>query len=658
VRTPLRALAVLAALVATLLTAAPAASAYPSSYIQFEGHGWGHGRGLGQYGALGYAIDHGWDYARILNHFYGGTTKGSRPDGTIGVKLVELDGTTSAPKDLIVTSSGPFSLASSAEDPMPAGTAARVRWNGSGWTIERGASCTGPWVEVRTVASSVNVEARTAYTGDDVNQMINVCAAQRRAYRGTVMMRLLTENGTGFTRVINYVAMEQYLRGVVPRESPASWGDLGGGRGLQALKAQTVAARSYAWGENRNPISNAFQTCDTTACQVYGGAGLNGTRIEHPNTDRAISETAGEIRVFATGAVARTEFSSSTGGHTAGGTFPAVVDAGDAISTNPNHRWKTDIFVSKVQQAYPAVGTLQSITVTSRNGLGQSGGRALQVRIAGDQSSITVSANDLRSKLGLKSDWYRIIDPSLNSPATAVATLRAGTGVLLASVTGEVLAYGDAGTYGSMEGIGLPKPVVAMAASPSGKGYWMAGADGSVYAFGDAPDLGSLRGRHLNQPIVGMAATNTGRGYYLVASDGGIFSFGDAKFLGSMGAVRLNQPVVGMAVHPTGDGYYMVARDGGIFTFGSARFRGSTGNIRLNKPIVGMTVHPRGLAYWFVASDGGVFTFPDGPRYFYGSLGATTLAAPIAGMATTPTGNGYWLVGTDGALYDFGDAGF
>lgn len=657
VRTPLRALIVAVAVVATVFTAAPGAHAYPSSHIEFEGHGWGHGRGLGQYGSLGYAIDDDWPYAQIVDHFYGGTTRGKKADGLISVRLTAFDGTTTAPRDLIVTSTAPYTLASSGEDAMAANQASRVAWNGTGWTIFRGTSCSGPWTEVRQVPGTVAVEARTTYTGDDINQMLNACepGGNRRAYRGSLMLRLITENGTGFLRVINNVLMEQYLRGVVPRESPASWGDLDGGRGINALRAQAVAARSYAWAETR---STHYKTCDTTACQVYGGAGLNGTRIEHVNTDRAVSDTREEVRVHSSGAVARTEFSSSTGGYTAGGTFPAVPDAGDDISSNPNHQWNTDVFVTKVQEAYPAVGTLQTLTVSSRNGLGQSGGRATQVKLVGDKSTVTVTANDLRSKLGLKSDWYRIIDPSLNAPASAVGTLRTGAGVVITSTAGEALAYGEAGTYGSMEGIALAKPVIGMALTASGAGYWLAASDGGVFNFGDAPDLGSLGGRRLNKPIVGIAATPSGRGFYLVASDGGVFSFGDAVFAGSTGAMRLNQPIVGMAVHPTGVGYYLVARDGGIFTFGTAKFRGSTGAMRLNQPVVGMTVHPRGLAYWFVASDGGVFTFPGGNRYFYGSMGGTALASPIAGMAATPTGNGYWLVGRDGALYDFGDAGF
>jgi SpoIID/LytB domain protein len=655
VRLPLRSALVVAASVAAMLVAPARASAYPSSHIEFVGHGWGHGRGLGQYGALGYAIDEDKPYSEILDHFYGGTVKGAQPDGLISVRLTAFDG-----KDIYVTAGAPYTIGSNAFAANEVGRIHRDATTGL-WTISRapslGDQCSGTFTVAQdALPATTEPEAKlvTPYEGDDVKQLVQAISCPdmtRRHYRGSIMARV----DSNISRAVNLVMMEQYLRGVVPRESPASWGDLDSGRGINALKAQAVAARSYAWAEQR---STKFKTCDTTSCQVYGGAGLNNERIENVNSDRAVAQTGTEVRAFSSGGVARTEFSSSTGGYTAGGTFTAVPDSGDDVSSNPNHSWNSDIVVTKVQEAYPSIGTLQTIAVSSRNGLGDDGGRALQVKIVGDKASVTVSADALRSKLGLKSDWYRIIDPSLNAPAVGLGSLVNDNGLLLVSRTGEALSYGAANTYGSMEGIALNKPVVGVAMTQTGKGYWMAASDGGIFRFGDAPDLGSLGNLKLNQPIVGIAPTITGKGFYLVASDGGIFCFGDAKFLGSMGGTRLNQPVVGMAVHPTGTGYYMVARDGGIFTFGSAQFHGSTGNIRLNQPIVGMTVHPRGLAYWFVAADGGVFSFPSGSRYFYGSLGGTTLAAPISAMATSPTGNGYWLGGTDGALYNFGDAGF
>ena len=86
--------------------------------------------------------------------------------------------------------------------------------------------------------------------------------------------------------------------------------------------------------------------------------------------------------------------------------------------------------------------------------------------------------------------------------------------------------------------------MVAAAATFSGQGYWLATRDGGVLAFGDAGFFGS-QGR-LNKPVVGFAPNTENTGYWLVSSDGGVFSFGSAPFLGSQGAKPLNAPVVGL----------------------------------------------------------------------------------------------------------------
>ncbi|NDE81073.1 MAG: hypothetical protein EB037_09175, partial [Actinobacteria bacterium] len=119
-------------------------------------------------------------------------------------------------------------------------------------------------------------------------------------YRGKFFS---TFNSEGAVRLVNDVEVESYLRGVVPRESPALWGDWGYGLGINALRAQAVAARSYALAQNR--YSPYAKTCDTDSCQVYGGAasrtsvGAAAINKEHANTDRAISDTALMIRVRA-----------------------------------------------------------------------------------------------------------------------------------------------------------------------------------------------------------------------------------------------------------------------------------------------------------------------------------------------------------------------
>ena len=132
-------------------------------------------------------------------------------------------------------------------------------------------------------------------------------------------------------------------------------------KGMAALQAQAVVARSYAWASNRSPYA---QTCDTQTCQVYGGAGLDGRPIEDARTDAAVASTAGNL-LLRSGTPAATEFSSSTGGWSAGGAFPAVVDLGDVVS--PYHNWSASVPASAIGQAF-GIGTLTAIDVCRATG--------------------------------------------------------------------------------------------------------------------------------------------------------------------------------------------------------------------------------------------------------------------------------------------------
>jgi peptidoglycan hydrolase-like amidase len=629
-------------------------SAFPGDTVTFEGHGFGHGRGLSQYGALGYALA-GWDHGRILDHYYGGTTAGVRPDAAIDVHLRiadvgggrgSLDG-----QPLVLDSGQDFTIGSNA---FAAGEAARVTRTPGGWLVERGPGCGGPWAQAQAgidLAQQPTAVVADPAVGDDIGRMIQVCApGVRRHYRGTV--RAVDANGE--SKAVNRVGLEDYLRGVIPRESPASWGDLGGGAGMNQLRAQAVAARTYALAESRG----FAKTCDTTSCQAYSGAGVNGVRVEDRRTDRAVAETAGQVRLLPNGAVARTEFSSSSGGRTAGGAFPSVPDDGDATPSNSNHTWRASVPVATVEARYPTVGPLIAIEVTRRNGLSgphADGGRVLEAVVRGLDGAVVVSGEQLRSALALKSDWFRVTDPVLTAPAVGIATSPTVDGHLVASRTGEVLAFGAASFHGDVAGRPLNRPVVGVASTSSGRGYWLVATDGGIFSYGDAAFVGSTGGLRLNQPIVGMAPTPSGGGYWLVASDGGIFAFGDAGFFGSTGDIRLNQPIVGMAPTSSGLGYWLVARDGGIFAFGDAGFFGSTGDIRLNQPIVGMAPTVSGGGYWFVAADGGVFDFGDAP--FLGSAGDRRLPSAVVGMARTSGGAGFRLLREDGGRMGFGDAG-
>ena len=569
------------------------ASTVPATLF-ISGHGWGHGRGMGQYGAYGYAVA-GNSYTWILDHYYGSTTMGSVGSPSINVHLVELDGQSNV---TVKDSGGNVHNVPAGQTFTPASGDVSVSWPGGSW----------------------------------------------RAFQGSIQV-------LGNNQTLNVVPLESYVRGVVPAESPASWGAFSG---EAALQAQAVAARSYAWaytGGGSNPI------CDTTSCQVYYGDPDAAGAIENSSytqySDQAQSSTAGQVRTWLSGnptgkpagSVALTEFSSSTGGYTAGGAFPAVTDAGDSTSSNPNHNWSASIPTSSVQQAFPAVGTLQSIVITGRNGLGDMGGRVTQMVLSGTAGRVTISGDQFQWALGLKSDWFSI---------TNVGSSGGTDGYWVVAANGGVYPFGSAPNYGSMAGTRLNAPVIGMAPTGDGAGYWLVARDGGIFTFGDAAFYGSTGAIHLNSPVIGMASTHDTRGYWLYAGDGGIFTFGDARFYGSLGATRLNKPVVGMAATPTGNGYWLVAADGGVFTFGDAGYYGSTGSIRLNQPIVAMVPTGDGRGYWLVGRDGGIFTFGDAA--YVGSLPGDGVSDTVTGVTPTADGGGYLMVGIGGWVYSFGDA--
>jgi SpoIID/LytB domain protein len=380
--------------------------------LTVTGHGYGHGRGMGQYGAYGYAVDHGWNHGQILAHYYGGTslaTDAGNP--TIGVELTRF---TNA--DTIVTGT------SLALDGAAAGQPAMMLRKTAAGTVQvfRGPGCAGPWTSWKTVSSGATV----ASTGSQASlgNLVRMCeAGTAKGYRGVISVAVV--GGTQYT--LNRLTVDEYLRGVVPRESPASWGDAAGGRGLQALKAQSVAARSYALSSGAR--ASGALTCDTTTCQVYGGAlswsGSTITGLEDARTDRAVSETSGQVMRAGNRAIARTEFSSSTGGWTAGGVFPAVQDLGDATASNPNRTWTVTKSYSQVATAL-GTGAIRSVAVTGRNGLGADGGRVTQVTVTtttGATKQVTGSA--FRSALGLKSDWFSVSGVSAQEAEAVVRAL-------------------------------------------------------------------------------------------------------------------------------------------------------------------------------------------------------------------------------------------
>ncbi len=416
---------------AALTTVMPAVTPSSIGTYSFIGHGWGHGRGMGQYGALGYALNSHWTYAAILAHYYGGTT--AAPDAadpnsrSLDVELTARTGTdTAATGTSLMLDQGTGAKPVLMPDGVTPARTVSLKADGTGRFAVRVAAteCAsgGPLVPLTTTVPSGTVITTVpsgAVISDGAGQAITQCGdTQEQTYRGALVAKWT--GSTPYT--FNRVPVEQYLRDVVPHESPAGWGSLGtlqpDGQpwGMEALKAQSVAARSYALSSSR---PSGATTCDTTACQVYmpyatrsyatpswTTAGWN--TLPYPQSDQAVVLTAGQVLRTSSGAIARTEFSSSTGGYTAGGAFPAVEDLGDAITGNPNHTWTVSLTAAQVAARLGLSG-VTAITITNRNGLGDLGGRVLSLTVI-DASGVSraYTGAQFQAALGLNSDWFAV----------------------------------------------------------------------------------------------------------------------------------------------------------------------------------------------------------------------------------------------------------
>jgi SpoIID/LytB domain protein len=432
--------------VATPTTQFVASAAAPAvADVVLDGHGNGHGYGLSQWGAYGYAVDRGWSAARILDHYYGGTVAGTVPAATlVGVRLQRLDDLQTA----VVSESGGLVVDGVKGGPWKSVLAREttqgmyrvwVRSDAQVCPAASGDPVAAGWTLVSTaVSAQVNIHAKidTSLTTSFAD-LPAVCEPNGtvRSYRGFIRA---VNGSVGENRTVNVVPLEQYLRAVIAKEMSPSWATAGNGRGLQALEAQAIAARSF-------PLSSRWYTyadvCDST-CQAYFGAATRSsvrsafTRVEYPSTDAAVAATRGVVRRVGStaGPIALTMFAASTGGWTIKGTvptmpFPAVADAGDSTPLNPYYRWTVTLSASRIQSAYPSIGTFTGLKVLTRNGLGDWGGRVLSMSVTGRSGSVTVTGDQFRRAMGLRSNWFTPhvapVDPCAGRAAPPAAPLPA-----------------------------------------------------------------------------------------------------------------------------------------------------------------------------------------------------------------------------------------
>ena len=355
-----------------------------SARIVISGHGYGHGHGMSQYGAAGAARE-GLGYRKIVEFYYPDTEWGIAT-GKVSV-LVSSDTT----DDLVVLDRPGLSvrdLATGTRSALPDVGATRWRLLAGvdGTTVVSYLS--GTWRRWGVLEGDGEFYAK----GEPVSL---VTPSGVRAYRGRLRSASPTPGPTA-RDTVNVLSLDNYLRGVVPLEMPASWSPA-------AVRAQSVAARTYAAYEREHPRADHYQICDTTACQVYGGADA-----EHPDSDAAIVATAQRV-LLADGEPAFTQFSSSSGGWTAAGAAPylaAQEDPYDGWSGNPVHSWSVTFTDADIEARYPAIGNLQRVIVAARDGNGDWGGRVVSVTFVGAKDRVTVSGDSARATLGLRSTWF------------------------------------------------------------------------------------------------------------------------------------------------------------------------------------------------------------------------------------------------------------
>jgi SpoIID/LytB domain protein len=371
--------------------------------FDLDGHGYGHGRGMSQWGAQG-AATLGIRYPEILAFYYPGTTLSGANDATsLKVHITDdNDGNLQVrPADgLKVAAGGDWRT-------LPKRMA---KAHVSVWRVTRVSSgnlrlqglTDGGW---HTLRLGGNAGAPVQFRGNKPSSLVRVVisSSEERDYRGQA-----TAYATGGgLRVVNRVKMRDYLRSVVPSESFPSWAPA-------ALESQSVAARTYALWKARYTSLGFADICDTTACQVYHGVQRTDgkgkiTRVwEAPSTTAAVHATEGRFLTYA-GAPALTEFSASNGGFTTDGDKPYLIakpDPWDGAVANSAHAWEAKLKTATVNQGYPEIGKIQALRVTQRDGNGAWGGRVLQVRLIGSAKSINVTGSSFASRMDLRHSWW------------------------------------------------------------------------------------------------------------------------------------------------------------------------------------------------------------------------------------------------------------
>lgn len=406
---------------ASLALAAPAPAA---SVFYVRGGGYGHGVGLSQYGAYGYAL-HGADYRTILAHYYQGTTLGAANPG----RIVRV---------LLKTGSAAFSGATRAgSTALNAGVTYSVQPQSGGSLALADSS----GKRVGTFPAPLTVTGAGPLTLAGVGR-----------YRGSLQFRA----AGGGVETVNALSLDDYVRGVVAAEMPSSWSP-------QALEAQAVAARTFAITSHVGGA--AFDVYSDTRSQAY-----RGVAAETRSTNAAVAATGGQIVTYG-GRPVTTYFFSSSGGYTEnvenvfGGSpqpwLRGVPDPYDGAGGDPYHRWSYRMSVAAASGKVGGLvkGSLVGIKVL-RHGASP---RILTASVVGTRGKTTVSGVGLQQRFGLRSTWAQFTTITTNAGSVAhiprrtsgahsldISAITAQTAAAVSDYVHQVLSAGVPIVYGKV----------------------------------------------------------------------------------------------------------------------------------------------------------------------------------------------------------------
>jgi stage II sporulation protein D len=227
-----------------------------------------------------------------------------------------------------------------------------------------------------------------------------------RWYRGDLEIRVLEGRIVG----VNLVPLEEYLYGVVPAEMPSNWP-------LESLKAQAVAARTYAVANRGRFGSRGYDLKPTVASQVYKGAAA-----ETALANTAVNATRGQVVTY-NGKVIRAYFHASAGGYTEsadavwGESLPYLRPVPDFDQSSPKYTWHRSFSAKTIEQALSKIGHDVGDVLRIEPVQRAYSGRVTKVRVTGTHGIQEIAGEPFRHAIGLFSTLWNVLGIPQASPS-------------------------------------------------------------------------------------------------------------------------------------------------------------------------------------------------------------------------------------------------